>query len=121
MTFTIAMKEFLELCLTELNLEELPKIKWLITGGIEGEQPTFGRFDIKNKIISIEIKNRHPLDIMRTLAHELVHYKQLLNGQITDNSGETGSKIENQANAIAGIIMRHYNKSHPDVFLLKPL
>jgi len=119
--FIEAMREFLKLCMEELDLDKLPKIKWLTTGGITGKQPTFGMFKNGDQTISIEIKNRHPLDIMRTLAHELTHYKQFLNGDIDSKSGETGSDIENQAHAVAGIIMRHFDKAHPEIFKSKPI
>jgi hypothetical protein len=58
---------------------------------------------------------------MRTTAHELVHYKQYLENRIKPNSGETGSDIENEANAVAGIIMRHFDGANPKAFELKPL
>ena len=119
--FVNVMREFLILCVEELDLKDLPKIKWLITGNITGNQPSFGRFDSKTQTVNIEIKNRHPLDIMRTTAHELVHYKQFLDGKINSESGKTGSDIENQAHAIAGIIMRHFNKSHPEIFKSEPI
>ena len=61
------------------------------------------------------------MDILRTLAHELVHYKQKTLGKIKHDSGETGSPEENQANTIAGIIMRHFNKEYPDAVNMQPI
>jgi len=66
------------------------------------------------QIIYLSIVNRHPVDILRTLAHEVVHYKQLISGQPV--SGKTGSKYENEANAKAGEIMRKYGQLHPELF-----
>ena len=64
--------------------------------------------------------NRNLADALRTIAHELTHFKQSLDKRITDNpedkSGETGSEIENEANARAGIIMREFGKSHPEIY-----
>jgi predicted nucleotidyltransferase len=96
-----------------LKLESLPKINTVdkITGS---EQPSFGGYDPNTKSIRLATSNRHPNDILRTLAHELVHYKQDILGKIKNYSGETGSSEENQANTIAGIIMRLYNKEHPE-------
>ena len=119
--FVNYMREFLELCKEELDLEKLPKIVWMINGDTQGTQPTFGMFVNKDKTIRVEIKNRHPLDVMRTLAHELVHFKQHLKGQINNKSGDIGSKQENEANAVAGIIMRQFNRTHPDAFKLKAI
>ena len=61
------------------------------------------------------IKGRHLVDISRTLAHELVHWKQRIEGQELD--GSDGSETENQANAIAGIIMRRFGQRYPEYFL----
>ena len=62
------------------------------------------------------MRNRHPIDIMRTLAHELVHYKQDTERRIGPDSGETGSPIENEANAMAGQIMRRFDQENPELF-----
>ena len=37
-------------------------------------------------------------------------------GLLGPNSGDTGSDIENDANAVAGIIMRDYGKQNPDIY-----
>jgi hypothetical protein len=59
--------------------------------------------------IKIQVAKRHPLDIYRSLAHELVHYAQKCNGQ--ELNGEDGSECENEANAKAGILLRKYTKN----------
>jgi hypothetical protein len=51
---------------------------------------------------------------MRTLAHELVHYKQDIEDRLDDNSGATGSPEENEANAQAGVVMRDYSEQNPE-------
>jgi len=64
------------------------------------------------------MRNRHPIDIMRTLAHELVHYQQDVEHKIGPDSGATGSPIENEANALAGQIMRRFDEENPELFAL---
>lgn len=49
-------------------------------------------------------------DILRTLAHELVHHMQNLDDRLQDNSGDDGSPEENEANALAAVIMRQYGR-----------
>jgi Zn-dependent peptidase ImmA (M78 family) len=66
--------------------------------------------------INLTIKNRHIMDCCRTLAHELVHYRQDLNNELNNDSGKDGSPHENEANYIAGIIMRKWGKMHPELF-----
>jgi len=67
--------------------------------------------------IRVAEKGRHFMDVCRTLAHELVHYKQDLDGRIRgQEDGETGSPIENEANAQAAVIMRDWGKKNPHLF-----
>ena len=42
-----------------------------------------------NESITLYVTNRHPKDIMRSLAHELMHHTQKCNGEF-DNVGEMG-------------------------------
>ena len=111
-----AFEDFLPIVMQELKLTKLPKIT--LQKKIEdSEQPTFGVFKEHENIIHLGLDGRHPLDILRTLAHELVHFKQGTEHQLdSPDSGATGSPQENQANAKAGIIMRHFNKQFPHYF-----
>lgn len=111
---TSMIKRFLPLAMKELKLKKLPKI--IIKKHIESHdgQATFGRFANEEECIYLGIADRHPVDILRTLAHELVHSKQHEQGRIEPNSGDTGSPIENEANAVAGVLMRYFNKKYPN-------
>jgi hypothetical protein len=113
-----AFRDFLPLVIDHLDLKTLPKFEFANDMNSNSQQPTFGMYDhsADNKAIRIDIRDRHPVDIIRTLAHELVHYKQDLKGKLSDNSGMTGSPIENEAHAVAGEIMRHFNKKFPHYF-----
>ena len=112
---------FLKLCMEELNLNTLPKIEWVSGGELHKERHSFGSFKNEPQVVYVEISNRHPIDIMRTLAHELVHYRQWLDGRLKPDSGDTGSDIENEAHAVTGVIMRKFNGAYPDAFEMKPV
>lgn len=118
--FMDMMQKFLPICMKEIGLTKLPKFK-LVKFVNDNDQPTFGRFENDKLLITLGLAGRHPLDVLRTLAHELVHFKQLLDGKINNDSGNTGSPQENEANAVAGIIMRHWNKANPEYFHEKPM
>jgi hypothetical protein len=103
------VKKFLPFVQQHLELSDMPEIELL-------DQPltgTFGRYSDGN--IRVMAHGRHPIDVLRTLAHELVHYKQDSEGRIHDESGETGSDEENEANAVAGVIMRDFDQAHPEL------
>ena len=58
-----------------------------------------GYFDPNKKAIRLFIHNRHPKDVLRSMAHELIHYKQDVDG-IIDKSGYTGDKITEDKNLV---------------------
>ena len=94
----------------QLELTDIPDIQLIA----QATEASFGGYNPETKSIHVVTAGRHPNDVLRTIAHELTHYKQDLEGQVNDNSGETGSDQENEANAVAGIIMRNFNQSNPD-------
>lgn len=107
-----ALQDFLPFVMQLLRIDKLPKIR--IHKTIEtGNQPSFGGYNPDDGTIQLALKDRHPADILRTLAHELIHFKQDQAGKLNDRSGMTGSNEENEANTKAGIIMRHFNKKFP--------
>jgi hypothetical protein len=63
------------------------------------------------------------MDIFRTLAHELVHHQQREHGRIEDphRDGKTGSPIEDEANYMAGRLMRQWGKKNPKMFGMEAL
>lgn len=69
-------------------------------------------------LIKIYVKNRAVIDICRSIGHELVHHLQFLEGRLTNpkENGADGSDIENEANAVAGVLIRKYGKLHPDLY-----
>ena len=109
------MNDFLPLAMQELGVDQLPKFK-LMSQIKDDVQPTFGKFDSYENVIYLALEQRHPLDVLRTLAHELVHFRQNTEHQLDDTSGHTGSPEENEAHEVAGIIMRNFNKAHPEYF-----
>ena len=119
-TFVNMFKKFLPLAMEILEIDRLPKMTFeseIHSGG----QPSFGMYVNGDKTLHVAITNRHPVDILRTVAHELVHFRQDMRDELNDNSGETGSPEENQAHEIAGVIMRHFNKRYPEFLRSQPI
>jgi hypothetical protein len=103
------MPKFFEIVKRHLQIEDFPKIT--LSDKISN---TFGIFKPGEQSIEIVISNRHPVDSLRTLAHELVHWRQLLRNEMNELSGQAGSPQENEANSLAGVIMRDFNHTYPD-------
>lgn len=113
-------KDFLPIAMDVLEIDRLPDMRFEPEINT-GQQPSFGMYVTGDNILYVALKNRHPVDILRTVAHELVHYRQDIRGELNDQSGATGSPEENQAHELAGVIMRHFNKSHPQYLSSKPI
>lgn len=110
------IKDFVDFCSDWLKIDDVPKIKtvhdkkWTVKNG------TFGQFNSRDNQITVSIGDRHPVDAMRTIAHELVHHAQNKRQSLPPEAGITGSYWENDANATAGQIMRDYVDANPTAF-----
>lgn len=60
----------------------------------EGVFVPTGYYDPDKKEIHLFIRNRHPKDILRSAAHELIHHNQNMEGRLNTGSYE-GDKIIN--------------------------
>ncbi len=71
-----------------------------------------------NGFIKVYVKDRAIIDVCRSIAHELTHHKQNIEGRLNDpiNNGADGSEIENEANAKAGEIIRKWGKLNPNLY-----
>jgi hypothetical protein len=115
-TFAI-LHEFVRFAAKDLELESLPKFDFMFDTKRSLENKSFGGYAPGAEHITITVKNRHVMDVCRTLAHELVHYSQDLKSELEDDdAGATGSPQENEANARAAVIMRNWGKLHPNLF-----
>jgi len=102
--------KFANFCKDKLKLPSMPNINFV--DKLDGT--TFGQYDTSTNDISLQTRDRHILDIMRTLAHELVHHKQRCMHDKLD--GSDGSDHENQANATAGVILRNFGRKNPRLY-----
>ena len=119
--FITLLSNMLQIAMDQLQLKVLPQIHLYKHIKPDHGQATFGRYLNDSREINLALEGRHPVDILRTLAHELVHFKQHLENKLDDTSGETGSPEENEAHAKAGIIMRIFNKKYPHAVELNPI
>ncbi len=110
-----SLSDFSKWCQDYLGLVDLPKIS--LTSD-KSKTTTYAHNDIVNDEVVVYMGNRSLGDIMRSLAHELIHYQQKQNGklQFDGTDGVTGSDIENEANSVAGVIMREYGQDNPHIF-----
>ena len=102
-------------CRNKLGIKEPEiKIKLLTTSQ---KAPSAGGFNVQTKEVLCCIKNRAVADILRTIAHELTHMKQLLVDKIIFPGDDDGlQEFEDQANASSGKLVRFYGREHPEIY-----
>jgi predicted chitinase len=108
------IQSFVNFASSRLGIKERPNIVLIRNPKHAVKRKSFGGY--MGGSIEVMIGNRHVMDVMRTLAHELVHYKQDSDGVLRPDSGRDGSEHENEANAKAAVIMRLWGKMNPELF-----
>lgn len=110
------IKHFIKFAANQLQLPNVPHIEFV--GKEENAKNAFGHYVSTPEAdhIAVRVTERHPIDVMRTIAHELIHYKQKLSG-----SKAKEKMREDEANAIAGRVMREYDTTFPKTFEDKPI
>lgn len=101
------LNEFVKFVKNELKLEKVPTIS--IQNHRNGIKTT-ANYDYtkEDKVIKVCSKNRALVDVMRSVAHELVHHKQYEQGRLNVKPPDIGGEIEDEANAKAGQFIKMF-------------
>jgi hypothetical protein len=99
-----------------MNIKPLPKIK-VIKDDEQNASNLLGKTAYYNpveKSITLYTMDRHPKDILRSFAHEMVHHEQNLDGRLnninTTNTNESGDlpEIEKEAYEKGNMMLRNW-------------
>ena len=113
--FQKILEVFLVFVKKELKLKDIPEIHFSYGSSFAAKRSAFGIITNRN-VITVEALDRHPMDVLRTVAHELVHYSQHKHG--INGNGKAGSKTEDMANLKAGELLRKFGAAHSYLFNL---
>lgn len=107
--------EFVKFVKQELELKECPTV--VLQNG-RGKLKTTAHYDYskENKIIRINAKNRALVDVMRSIAHEMVHHKQYEQGRLEVKPPDIGGEIEDEANAKAGQYIKMFSRMDETIY-----
>ena len=108
--------KFIDFARLELGLKVLPRIELIDDSNMAKDMRSLGGYNPSSNRLLVITNNRLTADILRTLAHELVHRKQDEDNQLNAHSGTTGSPEENEANALAGVLLRKYGERHAEIY-----
>ena len=99
-----------------MNIKPLPKVKF-VNDDAENAQNFFGKtayYNPNEKVIVLYTMNRHPKDVMRSFAHEMIHHMQNCDGRLqnitTQNTNEEGDlpEIEREAYEKGNMTFRNW-------------
>ena len=99
-----------------LNIQPLPKVKF-VKDDSKNAEDFFGKtayYDPNQRIIVLYTMNRHPKDIMRSFAHEMIHHMQNCENRLdnitTQNTNEGGNlpEIEREAYEKGNMYFRNW-------------
>lgn len=89
---------------------------------------TFAYYNPKTGLVAAYTKGRALPDVMRSIAHEMVHHFDNQTGKLREKENKDigvyaddefksidGEDIENRANAIAGALIKKFGYSNPDL------
>ena len=102
-----------------MNIEPLPKLEF-INGDVENASQFLGKtayYDPNTQTIVLYTEGRHPKDITRSYAHEMIHHMQNLEGRLgniqTTNTLEDDNlnNIEAEANLKGTMTFRNWTDS----------
>ena len=106
------LRDFVKWTCDKLKIKKMPRLEFQDSKE-SGDQKKTAHFDMQDGMIWIYTGNRNLADIMRSVAHELTHYKQDEKGQVSPDQSYPGSPIEQQADAVAGYLMKLYLDKEP--------
>jgi len=108
--------DFIDFAAKALDLQKVPKITFSDDQELAKNMHSLGAYNPKSDELLVVKGPRLTADILRTLAHELIHRKQDELDPLSKEDGSTGSPIENEANAAAGVLLRQFGKYRPEIF-----
>ena len=117
----ILLYKFVDLTVKELNIKNNVRIDYtedkskVDTTAVyryeDGENA-----DIENAEVTVYTKERALQDVMRSVAHELVHHHQNEDGELKGKIQNVGGKIEDEANAKAGELLKMFGLRYPEIY-----
>lgn len=95
---------------------ELPLKKDITINFVEGRNGNMTTGVRRRSEIEVLSGGRLLVDIMRTIAHEWTHEFQYQKLKLDDTKKhqDIGGPVENMANALAGIMVKKFNKENPE-------
>jgi Zn-dependent peptidase ImmA (M78 family) len=108
--------DFVKFVKDELGIKKCPTV--VLQNG-QGQLKTTAAYDYskENKVVKVNAKNRALVDVLRSIAHEMVHHKQWEDGKLDGpKPPDIGGEIEDEANSKAGQFIKMFAKDNKKIY-----
>jgi len=106
-----AIVKFIKFVNDELNLNQPFKVK-LVTQR-DGDLKTYAYYNPQNGDVKVYCRDRGLADVLRSIAHELIHHHQNQMGKLEQPTQDIGGEIEDEANSVAGQLVKKFGYANP--------
>lgn len=103
--------DFVKFVAEKLRIDTIPKVSISNDSDFAVFNRTFGIYYPDQQGFTVEVSNRNIVDILRTIAHEMTHHRQM-----EVNSSKSRTDLEIEATAAAGMLVKLYCEKHPDLY-----
>lgn len=105
------ISDFVKFVAEKLRMDEVPEIKLQKDPKFAMNNKTFGIYFPDASKTVVEMHGRNIVDVMRTIAHELTHHRQM-----EVNSTKSRTDLEIEATVAAGMLVKIYCEEHPELY-----
>jgi hypothetical protein len=108
--------KFVNWTINQLHIKNKPKVVLSFNHEEAQQGHHTGKHIEGSNNVWVYVKNRNLVDILRTVFHELVHWRQSELGMIEAGDSYPGSPIESMADMMAGKYIKIYGKENKQIF-----
>lgn len=106
-----AIVKFIKFANDELNLNQPFKVK--LVKQRDDDLRTYAYYNPTNGDVKVYCKDRGLADVLRSIAHELIHHQQNQMGKLEQPTQDVGGEIEDEANSVAGQLVKKFGYANP--------
>jgi Zn-dependent peptidase ImmA (M78 family) len=103
--------KFIKFVSDELALNQPFKVK--LVKQRDDDLRTYAYYNPTNGDVKIYCKDRGLADVLRSIAHELIHHQQNETGKLEMPAQDIGGEIEDEANSVAGQLVKKFGYQNP--------
>ncbi len=106
-----AIVKFIKFVNDELAIDQPFKVK-LVTQR-DDDLRTYAYYNPSNGDVKVYCRDRGLADVLRSIAHELIHHHQNQMGKLEEPTQDVGGEIEDEANSVAGQLVKKFGYANP--------